>query len=189
MGPSIPEEINLINLTETCKALNNNNISYSVFFGTALGIQRNNSVIDGDDDVDILVHSDYYNEIKTIMENIGYEVQCCDVKNIFIQFSKNIHNKKVILDIYFYCDHNNDNINLKWNFRPEWNIESNHLIIPKSMIFKTKTIKINGVDIHIPNKLEETCKFLYGDKYNERLKRNEYSIKIVNNKPQITYNK
>jgi hypothetical protein len=50
------------------KLLNKNNIkNWFVAYGTLLGIVRNNSCIDGDNDIDIIIHEKYYHILKKLL--------------------------------------------------------------------------------------------------------------------------
>lgn len=98
------------------KLLNDNNImNWFIGYGTLLGIVRENSCIDGDDDIDIIIDKCNYNIIKKILiEN-----------NIEIEYGYGINNSKNILktkcnnnycsvDFYMASIDKNGNFNDIW---------------------------------------------------------------------------
>lgn len=46
-----------------------------IAYGTLLGIIRENSCIEGDDDVDIIINKKYYNVLKQILIEKGFEIE------------------------------------------------------------------------------------------------------------------
>ena len=55
------------------KLLNENNIdNWFVAYGTLLGIVRENSCIDKDDDIDIVCDKKNYNKVKDLLKNKFY---------------------------------------------------------------------------------------------------------------------
>jgi hypothetical protein len=57
------------------KLLNNNNINnWFIGYGTLLGIIRDNSCIDGDDDVDIIIDKSNYDVIKQLLINNDIQI-------------------------------------------------------------------------------------------------------------------
>ncbi len=60
-------------LEKACSILNENNINdWFIFFGTLLGIVRENSCIDGDNDLDIMINCDYQ-ELRAIFDKEGFK--------------------------------------------------------------------------------------------------------------------
>ena len=58
------------------KLLNDNSVSsWFVAYGTLLGIVRENSCIDGDDDIDIVIHKEQYEKVKKIMLDNNFELE------------------------------------------------------------------------------------------------------------------
>jgi len=59
-------------LEKVCSILNENNINdWFIFFGTLLGIVREDSCIEGDDDLDIMINCDYQ-KLRSIFEKEGF---------------------------------------------------------------------------------------------------------------------
>ena len=55
--------------------LNDNCIDeWFISYGTLLGIIRNNSCIDHDDDVDIIIDHKYFDAMKKFLEDDGFEI-------------------------------------------------------------------------------------------------------------------
>ena len=58
------------------RLLNKNNITnWFIAYGTLLGIIRDNSCIDGDDDIDIITDKTHYDLLKEILINNGFEIE------------------------------------------------------------------------------------------------------------------
>jgi hypothetical protein len=58
------------------KLLNDNNIkNWFIGYGTLLGIIRENSCIDGDDDIDIVIDKNNYDTIKQLLINNDIEIE------------------------------------------------------------------------------------------------------------------
>jgi phosphorylcholine metabolism protein LicD len=54
-------------LVKITKILNENSINgWFICYGTLLGIVRENSCIDGDDDIDIVIHKSKYDELRRV---------------------------------------------------------------------------------------------------------------------------
>jgi len=77
MGGNKNDQILLTNtLMFIVKLLNDNNINnWFIAYGTLLGIIRNNSCIDGDDDVDIVIDRNNYDILKKILIENDIEIE------------------------------------------------------------------------------------------------------------------
>tara|TARA_B100000927_G_C16403919_1_gene444523 strand:+ start:313 stop:846 length:534 start_codon:yes stop_codon:yes gene_type:complete len=138
--------------------LNNNNIKeWFVCYGTLLGLVRENSCIDNDDDIDIIIEKSNYDIVKKILiEN-----------NFKLTYNYGIGNSKYIIktnstsdycsiDIYMGEYTNNKNIKDLWN-----NLTINDCFLDtenKTFIEK----KWNGQNIYYPNNYEKILFNRYG---------------------------
>ena len=50
------------------------NIKHFLFYGTLLGYKRHNNVIEGDDDIDILVEISHKHELIQLLLKLGYDI-------------------------------------------------------------------------------------------------------------------
>ena len=98
------------------KLLNDNNInSWFIAYGTLLGIIRENSCIDNDDDVDIITDKKNYDKIKKLLID----------KGLTIEYGHNINKSRSILktvenDEYASVDFYMATPDGKGNFRDTW---------------------------------------------------------------------
>ena len=95
-------------------------------------------------------------------------------------------NIKTLIDIYFYIDQKNkDYLIEKHNWLSTINSKKHELHIPKKLVFPLKNIK-EYENIVFPNENEKLCRFLYGETWRIKLKKNTgYRMEIVNNKPKL----
>lgn len=132
-------------LCEITKILNNNNIdNWFASYGTLLGLIRDNSCIENDDDIDIIIDNKYFELLKQILPQNGFKIITNkdtgkkitpETKDII----KTLRNDKYT-SIDFYMVDIIDN-----NFMDKWNnvLWTNCLPIQKH--------KLNKIDINIPN--------------------------------------
>ena len=109
------EKLNL-SLTKISKILNKNKFDqWFIAYGTLLGIVRNNSCIDGDDDIDIICNINDYQKLRAILLKENYELEF----GYGINESKRIIKTKACLEsasIDFYMTEVDDN----GNFNDLW---------------------------------------------------------------------
>lgn len=136
--------------------LNDNNINgWFVSYGTLLGLVRDNSCIDGDDDIDIILEKSNYDNIKKILEN-NFELwwPCPGMEGRILK-TKPTDNYASI-DIYMGEYINNDvrDIWENLNFIDCFSDAENKTFVKKTWNDKT---------IYYPNNYERVLKNLYGD--------------------------
>ena len=117
----VSPKINTANLKSVSNLLAKHNIDYCVFFGTALGVYREQGIIGHDDDIDILVGAKSYQKgldlfggtrvfigLKGRGLRFGYHLTHHVEENILCQFSKTHYFQKEgykimsYIDFYFY---------------------------------------------------------------------------------------
>jgi len=189
MKNKISKEINRKNLLECANLLED--IDYCFFYGSLLGVYRDNDVIEGDDDVDILLSEEDDEKVAELLLQNGYKVSTefngqISYKGIFRQFYKVFDGVPTILDLYFYEKLNDRFIVEKWNFHGKPFNKSFHMLLPAPIIFPIKETIFKGKKIKIPNKPEKVCRYLYGENFSTPLKKElEYYTIIENNRPCI----
>jgi phosphorylcholine metabolism protein LicD len=145
--------------------LNNNNIkNWFVCYGTLLGLVRENSCIDNDDDIDIIIDKSNYDIIKKILKDnnfiISYQYGIKDSNDIIKTESTSEYSS---IDIYM-GDYNNGYVKDLWNkliindcfLDTEWSNET--LKTNKTFIEK----KWNGQNIYYPNNYKRILLNRYG---------------------------
>ncbi len=137
-----------------------------LFFGSLLGMVRDNGPIEGDDDVDFYVNKNDYQTVRTILLEMGINVSFDGFPNnteFFIKVSGVVNNIPLCVDFYFYdgdCD--DDFILERWNFNGEPHKEDLVLKIPKPLIFPLKAINHQGFQVIVPQYPAIICEYLYG---------------------------
>ena len=166
------------------------NVEYFIFFGTLLGITRENRLIDGDDDIDFYINLKNRNQLINDLKigNIDVDLTLSVNKNkSFLQVKRVVQNEILITDFYFYESNIEKNFIIeKWNFEGGTHDKSKHLRIPKKFIYPLKKISFKDTVLFLPNEKELICEFLYGRNWNKKLKKDiEYEIKVINGKPYL----
>jgi phosphorylcholine metabolism protein LicD len=126
--------------------LNNNNIDFILFFGTVLGIIRENNFIEGDDDIDVIVDRKYYEKINIMINRHKLKVGIKN-KNLIQLFKDDLGP----FDIYFY-DIRDNKCFVPWE----------GLIYNTNLIFPPQLIKFKGYKVKIPNKSQKFISEQYG---------------------------
>tara|TARA_R110000822_G_scaffold22617_1_gene70692 strand:+ start:4876 stop:5442 length:567 start_codon:yes stop_codon:yes gene_type:complete len=177
---------NLKNLKDVSPYLKD--MEYFLFFGTLLGLCRENNIIDGDDDVDILINYQHRDQVLEVIGNLGFSIS---INNSYIiQGTRYINDKLTHIDFYFYENPVDQSyIVEKWNFFSRPHDTAYHLHIPKNIIYPLTTGQIGGIECRIPRNMKECCKFLYGEKYMTPMKiKTEYMVeRLHNNIPEVKY--
>ncbi len=178
------QKINLENLILISKILNN--LECFVFYGTLLGLTRNNTIIKNDDDIDFLIDIKLKDTVlNKILSLTTFKVNKEVENKYFTQFINYKNNIKTFVDFYFYIDENKDYIVEKHNWLSSVTSDEHSLHIPKKFIFPLKT-SMEFDFVKLPNKQREICEFLYGNSWLTPLEKNsDYRIEVVNNKPKI----
>lgn len=187
-SPKLTYKINRKNLKKITSLFEKYNIDYVAFYGTLLGLGREGDLIPHDDDIDLLVDLSYYDKVYELIflsgefPNIHWFV---GDDNTFINF----HNgDNITTDIYFYSTTKDNYFIDKFNFTAQIHDKNKHLHIPKDLILEKKYFDMGDFKVKVPKKLDETCKFLYGERYKEKLiKGVDYTSNITNNKPNHIY--
>ena len=115
------------------------NIEYFIFFGTLLGITRDNGLIDGDDDIDFYVNLKDRNKLIQNLRNNNIDIDLTlsvNKNDHFLQIKRIVDNKVLISDFYFYEDNIEKNFIIeKWNFEGGTDDKTKYLRIPKIFIY------------------------------------------------------
>lgn len=128
-------------------------IKIIAFYGTLLGIIRENSFIENDDDIDVIINRKDFHKLQLLIKNKNIKTGLYK-KKIIQLFYNNIGP----FDIYIYdeCIKPKDHIVI---------MQDNNLIFTKSSIFPLKKIKFNDYEIFIPNNSKQILEEIYGSSY------------------------
>ena len=187
-GPPLPVDSLNFSILFFSKVLIENKCEHFLFFGSLLGITRNLSAIDGDDDVDFYVNQNDYFLIVEILQKLDFKICFEDTPNhtkYFIQANGKIQDHIIRVDFYFY-DAGSDNEFLleRWNFLGDPEKEELLLKTPKIIIFPLKKFLFKSVFVNLPKSPELVCKFLYGADWKVPIKKTiDYYMSVSNGKP------
>ena len=161
------------------------------FYGTLLGLTRNGSAIDGDDDVDFWIAKSKRSEAISLLENTPFEVDFSDENNhsdYFFQAKRNIGSTTTYVDFYFYeASQDGRMVVDKFNFTAHWTLTANELHVPADIVFPLKPEVFGDAELYMPANKQALCKFLYGEDWSRPLaKGKDYTTGIINNKPTFS---
>ena len=116
-----------------------------------LGYKRHNNVIEGDDDIDILVDMNHKHELIQRLLKLGYEISINE--KYFVQATSKIDGITTYSDFYLYEDNpSNGYIIDRWSLEGIISDNTKHLHIPKNLIFPLKKGRMQGIEVSLPNK-------------------------------------
>ena len=142
-------------LIEVSNILNKHNINeWFVMFGTLLGIVREGSCIDGDDDIDIMINFDYA-ELKNIFSQEGLKF---DTNRKSQNILKSLSTNKYASFDFYMCEISKEN-----NYYSPWqNVQVNNVsVVQKNW---------NNCNINLPNNAEEKLEKMYGKNWRTPVK-------------------
>ena len=124
-------------------------IDYFIFFGTLLGLTRGKDLIEGDDDIDILVPIENRNLIIHKITSIdAFKINFdknCNKFEYFMQVDSSINNRHSLIDFYFFENKPDDDFIVdRWNFLGKCHIEECALHIPKKLFFQSLMKNFSG---------------------------------------------
>jgi hypothetical protein len=185
---SVSRETNEENLRYFTNLLSS--CEHFVFFGTLLGLVRDNRIINGDDDVDIYVNSAERDIVIDIFKKNKIKFNLDDPPNNtphILQIKRLVNGEVGLIDFYFYnAGKDPNNIWEIWNFSGHYKNPNSAIKISRNLIFPIEPIFFQGAQIFLPAKAKDICVFLYGKSWDKPLAKNrEYKTKIINNKPRV----
>lgn len=190
LGPPVNVKENFSNLIFITKIIKN--LEYFVFFGTLLGLVRDNNLIKNDDDIDFYINIKERSKLIAILKknsvNIDFNLSI-NKEKCFLQAYRVINNKIAVIDFYFY-ENSLDDLYIieKWNFEGITNDPSKYLRTPKIFTHPIKKINIKSHKINFPSKPEYVCEFLYGKNWTIKLKKDfDYTVKVLDGKPAMLH--
>jgi hypothetical protein len=186
----IPKKYHVESLKYVCEKIKD--LEYFVFYGTILGLTREQDILENDDDVDILINSKHRDDLINIFKEGDIKIDTTiwpnNVAPYFLQ-ARTVYEKKYLscVDFYMYDDSLVENhIVDRWNFTGRHFEKSNYIHIPNDIIFPIREQKFNSFFVKIPNLPKKVCRFLYGNRWVlPSTKFADYITIIHNNRPQV----
>ena len=178
------QKLNFQNLLSISSLISEKKIEYFIFYGTLLGIIRENNIIKGDDDIDFMVnHKSKKLLLKKMSLNKKFKINMKVSNNYFVQYIKKNNGLITFVDFYFYTkDSKKSYIIDRHNWLGNINNKRFALHFPKKMIFPIdKSKKFN-----LPKRPKMVCSYIYGKTWLTPLEKNtNYRPEIINNKPVL----
>tara|TARA_Y100000401_G_scaffold67769_1_gene54292 strand:- start:76 stop:582 length:507 start_codon:yes stop_codon:yes gene_type:complete len=167
-------------------------MEYFMFYGSLLGCVREGSLLEMDDDIDILINARHRKEVYKIIEedfDIIDTTQHPNHSPHFLQGTRMIGDKRTYIDFYLFdSEINKTNIIDRWNFWGRWEEPDYHLMIPKSLIYPIKKKTFEFGTCGIPAQEVETVKYLYGERWmHPSDKGKQYTTIMKNGRPYVVY--
>ena len=98
------QKVNLENLLIISKILKEN--KHFIFYGTLLGITREENILKGDDDIDILIDVKLKKKLlKLIVNTKKFRINKKVSNYNFTQLTRMVKGQKTFVDLYFYLLH------------------------------------------------------------------------------------
>ena len=154
-------ELNLL-YTNIMEFLKNCNIKLILFYGSLLGYYRDNSFINMDDDIDVIISDNDFKILLAYIKNNNIATYNIKIGINYPNLIQLFYNDIGPFDIYRYEYHNND-ILIKWD---------GNLLYEKNIIYPLKQVKFNNYDIYIPNLTEKILLMTYGENWTIRQTKN-----------------
>ena len=152
----------------------NNITDWFIGYGTLLGIIRNDSCIDGDDDIDIIMNKSNYEVLKMLLINEGFEIEY----GYGINKSTDILKTKGTV-MYSTIDFYMATVDDEGNFFDKWEnvVWSNCYNHGKNLLLR----KWSGLNLYIP--LNYETKLI--NRYGESWRKPQYSKGVSPRKPVL----
>jgi phosphorylcholine metabolism protein LicD len=156
-------------LIKITKILNENSINgWFISYGTLLGIVRENSCIDGDDDVDIIINKRNYDKLRKVLVDNNFELGSIKRKGSEKYILKPRMQNYSSIDIYM-ADFENGNVYDLWN---TLNIKDCFL---DDFLQTFLEMKWRGTTLYLPNNYKRILENRYGKswhiKYDGKVKK------------------
>ena len=178
----IPQELLEENLITVAKVLPPD--TWFIFFGSLLGMVRESRLIEGDDDIDIYVDREDTAKVTDALKRAGFRVSM-DFRPFFMQFFAPVSGRDVPIDFYFF-EKNESVLTESWNFFGDPDDPEKTLKIPREMIYPIRKIWFCDVEIPVPARAEEACRFLYGNEWRYPMKKSiGYRMNVINGTPYM----
>ncbi len=192
MKQAVSQETNRANLRYTANLLNSAGIEWFIFFGTLLGLTRDNDVIKGDDDIDIYVDSRYRTRLIELLDQQGLVMDLTSKPNHtqhFLQITRMIEGETGLIDFYFFDGEAKPNILVdRWNFLQKYAQSAKAIHVPKEFALPIVRKFFFDTEINFPQKPKELCRWLYGEGWERPLsKTKEYEMTVIGNEPKLVY--
>lgn len=145
-------------LIKIAKILNKLNLkNWFIGYGTLLGIVRNNSCIEGDDDVDILCNKNDYAVIKNALSQEGFKITYGHGINTSQNILKTVDTSMYCSVDFYMCEINNNG-----DFHDKW-----ERVIWTGCFNNNELIKRSWKDttIYLPHDYEKKLIGRYGDNW------------------------
>ena len=151
------------------KILHANNITnWFIGYGTLLGIVRENSCIDGDDDNDIICDINNYDKVKSILTDNGFTFQ--DLGSKYILKSEETANYSSV-DFYM------SEVDSIGNFKDKWeNITWSNCYTSNNKLIEKEW---NGSIIYLPNNFITKLRNIYGENWMKPQKTKKWEEKLI----------
>ncbi len=179
MEKPVDSKLNCKNLKTVSKLLyENTDHDWFIFYGTMLGYCRNGKIIETDDDVDFLVDIAAYDDVVRMVKSTPYTISLNMKKNNFLQILMRYGETMTYVDFYFYTTHPNkpESIFDKWSSIQANTVMNSH--IPKSLVFPIRTVDMMGIELNVPQNVDDCCKLVYGLNYMTPMVKNSGSYNL-----------
>jgi hypothetical protein len=190
MKQAVSQETNRANLRYTANLLNSAGIEWFIFFGTLLGLTRDNDVIKGDDDIDIYVDSRSRTRLIELLNQQGLAPNLACKPNHtqhFLQIARIVDGEAGLIDFYFFDRQSKPGVLIdRWNFLQKYDQLHKALHVPSDMVFPLSEAPFLGVTLKTPRRPRDIVQWLYGKEWETPLDKSfGYEISVSNYRPLL----
>lgn len=170
------------------------NIEYAIFFGTLLGITREGDLINGDDDIDLVIPLKFRTDVIEIIKKSHIDLDMnkrVNSSQYFLQGEYKVKASTILIDVYFFEDFKSNKILIKSMRGPLLSNNKKFWIkILKKDFYPIEEAKYENNTLKLPRDPKKLLNFIYGKNWRFPLKKGQdYFHFYIFNRPILFRNK
>ena len=191
----IDQKYNEINLKELLPLFEE--LEYFVFFGTLLGLIRENELLEYDDDIDFLINEKhliyvielFYNRYDKSESSLKIPIHPVNQHKHFKQATSIRDNVRTFVDMSFYEKNDEEKTIIDFNsYNNSPQYEENHFSMSQDLIYPIQKRYFQKYGyVKVPAQPIKCLEILYGNNWMIPYPKKHYDEVLVNGKPKLIY--